>query len=475
MSNILKQEPWRLSGGYRTGNDSILREDGDFLYVHTDDFVENVAFGGNCFLCGAFEADEGFTEEHIIPQWLLRHANIWKHTVELPNGRQIPYSRYKIRCCLRCNQYLSSELEDKVSQPIKAGHDALQAYVRDPQNRMRLFLWLCLIFLKMHLKDCEYRENVDLRLPDGTVGDNYALEAFHHIFCLVRSTLFDTTYSAGNQGSMIVRRIEGETPGDYDYIDHWATRTVYLRIKDFYIVASLADMGAVQEMMHDMLVSAGSVASYVQSREVFGDFMAARLHLNAEPRFRTISSEGLDKLFIKASAPKGFDWDPLNTRIRGMAQVFAFSGLHGTFRFGDLTPEESIEILARGDQSLFSNIDPKVPTGFTKAPTDRAGGKAFADRVLERSTRESGAIEATVRMIRGRARRTIRTSPPEAISSRISIQPAAFNSRRRAVVSCRSAETRVYPTSATARHPSNFIGSCTTVDERRRFLWSFRR
>ena len=320
----------------------------------------------NCFMCGRFKGADSFTEEHVIPDWLLRHTGLHDKSIELPTGQTIRYSRYKIRCCGDCNAFLGREFEEPISAVVTEGYDAVLELVSDEGGRLDLLLWLSLIFLKSHLKDCEFRENLDLRLPDGTIGENYAPGLFHHLFCIVRARLFEVTYAGPIAGTIIVKKVTNFAQhGDYDFKDNWITRTIYIRIKDICIISSLSDQGSGAWMLKDKLKRVPSEISIPQSRELFGDLIAARMHLTEEPKYRSIFDRKSGELLVVAERSKTLGWHKRNARICGWAQLFAFSDIIGSFVFEGNTPSETMEMIASGDFSQFPLDGSENPATFT--------------------------------------------------------------------------------------------------------------
>lgn len=63
--------PLRNGPCFLTSGGSILRPDGEFVFVHTVDFAETILMGENCFLCGCYPDGVKFNNEHVIPDWLL--------------------------------------------------------------------------------------------------------------------------------------------------------------------------------------------------------------------------------------------------------------------------------------------------------------------------------------------------------------------------------------------------------------------
>jgi hypothetical protein len=50
-----------------------------------------------------------------------------------------------------------------------------------------LYSWLCLVFIKLHLKDREFRVDPDRRNPSPQIGDIYDWDGLHHIHSVSRT------------------------------------------------------------------------------------------------------------------------------------------------------------------------------------------------------------------------------------------------------------------------------------------------
>lgn len=344
--------PMRIGPCFLTSNGSILGPDGEFVFVHTADFAENILMGENCFLCGCYPDRVKFNNEHVIPDWLLRYAGISNESITLPNGRQLKYSSYKVRSCAKCNSFLSASVEEPISQAVKDGFDAFADFL--DQNRKLVFQWLSLIYYKVHFRDFSLRYNVDRREPDTPIGAMYAWPNFHHIFCVARSAISDARLSSGVIGTIKVFELnDWERHGNYDYRDNWVTDTMFIRIKSICIYVSFTDARAVDHMTQNKFARVPQRLNHIQAIEIHGDFIAAKMHFNKQHNFRSYYDPETDFLQIFAEISSDFDWYDLDPNIRGSAQVFAFQPEFGNFTMAGLSHEETYNEIASGEATFF--------------------------------------------------------------------------------------------------------------------------
>jgi hypothetical protein len=82
---------------------SVIDETGKVIFFSTERFVNDICLGHCCFICGAQPESRPFSDEYILPEWLLRHFDLFSRTITLPNEGKIRYDRYTVPCCVDCN------------------------------------------------------------------------------------------------------------------------------------------------------------------------------------------------------------------------------------------------------------------------------------------------------------------------------------------------------------------------------------
>lgn len=389
--------PMRNGPCFLTSGGSILRPDGEFVFIHTSDFADNILMGNNCFLCGCYPDGEEFNHEHVISDWLLRYTGISNMSITLPNGRQMRYSSYKVRSCVQCNSFLSRNVEGPVSKAIKGGFESFSEFLR--QDPKLVFQWLCLIYYKVHFRDFSLKLNVDERDPDIPIGALYAWPNFHHIFCVARSVIFEANLSSHVIGTMKVFQLrDWEKHGSYDYRDNWITDTLFIRVRDVCMYVSFTDAKAVDHMISDKFTRVPWCINHIQAIEIFGDFISAKMHFNQQHNFHSFYDPEGDFLKIIAEIPSDFGWFDLNPQIRGVAQVLAFQSEFGEFTMNGLSHKETFNELATGEVTFFP-LEGGGEYGYVEhEPPDDL---EHARNVLRRATEEKSVQSALKTMTKG--------------------------------------------------------------------------
>ena len=129
---------------------SVINESGKIIFFSLQRFIDDISYGNCCFICGAKPSEKPFNNEHVISDWILRKFNLGNHFISLPNKRNVNYSKLKIPCCEECNSFLGSTIEKPISNILNKDYQAFKKYTEE-NGVWLIFVWLNLIFLKMHL------------------------------------------------------------------------------------------------------------------------------------------------------------------------------------------------------------------------------------------------------------------------------------------------------------------------------------
>ena len=159
--------------------------EGRTIFFSFQRFQDEICKKGHCFVCGA-PPNRGFNNEHIFPNWLLKHCRIHNEMLTLPNGVRVKYGTYKIPCCQTCNSVLAEIYENPISEAICEGFDGVLDFVKNG-GFDRLCAWLALIFVKVHLRDFRNKVSLDNRQDDGLIGEHYELSQLHHVHAVARA------------------------------------------------------------------------------------------------------------------------------------------------------------------------------------------------------------------------------------------------------------------------------------------------
>ncbi|WP_157091246.1 hypothetical protein [Gluconobacter cerinus] len=349
-----------------TIDNSIYDKSGRLLFCSIEKFVSDICEGNHCFICGRHPEGVSFNKEHIIPNWMLRLANIHSGDIRLPNGRLHQYGRYTIPCCSECNTLLAEHFEKPISKALGQGFSGLRAFV-EREGTERLFLWMALLFVKLHLKDKTLLENPDIRLGRSYISDRYDWSTFHHMHCLIRAHYTGAKIGKYVHGSILFLEV-GNSSEDKSFDVSTITNayTLFIRVKNIAIYTVFDDSGISLEAIEPVLSKITGVMNSAQARELAAELAAANIHLKTSPSFGTrMSNTDGDNLEIIAFHPEGeAEFFPKNNKLIGhikryMLENFCQTTMHHT-------REEALELLSSNKYSFLFNNEGKFVTGGCK-------------------------------------------------------------------------------------------------------------
>ena len=350
---------------------SVHDRDGRLLYCSTDRFVANVCEGEHCFICDRTEGEVDFNREHILPNWLLRRFDLHRGSVTLPNLKLHGYGTYTIPCCVDCNGRLSKHFETPISEAFVTGLSGVKAMV-EREGPERLFQWMALIFVKMHLKDRLLRKHLDRRLGDEAISETYDWATFHHLHCLIRAHYTGAAIGDFVLGSVLLVEVDPSADDEvFDLASVTDAFTVYMRAGDVAIYAVFNDAQACLGAIDNVLQGITGMLNPAQARELAAELAAANLHLANRPTFQTLMSDpdGAD-LRIIAHVPEGGPvFEEKDPDIVGFVKYFLLNHVAGNVE--GRSPEETAELLRENKLSfLFNNEGGFIESG--RQPDKRA-------------------------------------------------------------------------------------------------------
>jgi hypothetical protein len=365
-----------MQGGERgrpSDNVDVLDPSGKTLYFSVRTFVDEIADGEVCFICGASPIKVPFNDEHVIPDWILSAYDLHSRNITIPNKAQQMYGRYKIPCCVECNSQMAELFESPISVLVKGGYATVREHI-EKDGPWLIFKWLALIYLKTHLKDRELRLYLDRRRGSERVSHLYEWEHLHHVHCIARS--FHTGVEIDNAvlGTVLLWQAElapGQEP--FDYGDSYPGRTIMLRLGDVAIIAVLNDSGAVGVALEKVFRRMPRSMSPLQLRELMTRMAYTNMSLTERARFHSsfsgltmappdsnkrlfvgeykIVAERMEKFFVREP-----DYGELGEML-----VFNLRG-----PISEITPPEErealIELMRDGRRS-FIPLAPENPVG----------------------------------------------------------------------------------------------------------------
>lgn len=304
-------------------------------------------------MCGVDPRDAPFNDEHIVPDWLLRRFELHSRTITLPNGTTFPYGRYKVPCCVNCNSLLGKYIETPVSTLLAKGADAVCDYLRANGNGL-LFVWLGLIFLKMHLRDRGFRAERDTRIQSKQISESYSWEYLHHLHCVVRLFYTGARISPGVLGTFVLLPYRAEGSLElFDYGDVYFAQTMFVRIDDIAMYAVFNDANGALIALRAILERIDGPLNELQAREVLAELSFVNHHLAERPVFRSVLTAN-DEYALIADMPEMCRLGELDMKIRGdilyhVLKRFFTEGfeLHG------LRGDDASELVREGEISFL--------------------------------------------------------------------------------------------------------------------------
>jgi hypothetical protein len=323
--NPPRGEP-QVDVAYMTQDGSIIDRAGKVIFFSAQRFVDDICLGNCCFICGARPGDKPFNNEHILPEWLLRRYDLFARTITLPNDRTVRYDRYTVPCCIDCNSLMGKVIEEPVSQLVRTGTEAVINYIKNDASggALKIFIWMGLIFLKVHLKDRTFRVDPDLRKKSEQIGDRYEWDNLHHLHSLVRSFYTGCRVEAEAIGSCLVLPARTQvSPEKFDFGDLSFGQTMLLRLDDTALLTVFNDSGAVNGWFCQKLEKITGPLSDLQLREVLVEFAWLNIHLKERPTFQT-ECNSLTEMCRIVGHRGSLDLDRMDGSIRGKLMEHVF-------------------------------------------------------------------------------------------------------------------------------------------------------
>ncbi len=361
---------------------SVTDKNGRLAFCSWKRFVADICEGDHCFICDRTEQEVDFNREHILPNWMLGQFGLHCKSVTLPNRTRHLYGNYTVACCTECNDELGRVFETPISQAFANGFQGVHALV-ERDGPMKLFQWMALIFLKLHLKDRRLRKHRNLQHSDAPISETYEWPTFHHLHSLARAHHAGAAIGDFVLGSMILMEIEPDPEEEaFDVTSITDAFTLYLRTGDLALYAVFNDGHACAGAIDPVLQRLTGILNPLQARELAAELAAANMHVENRPSYRTLMSDadGADLQIIgegDAASPRFVDKDH---DVVGFYKHFLLQ--HAVRNVAGRTADESSGLLRQNRLSfLFDDKGEFITEGKQSWP-------AFAAR--NRSPDQSG-------------------------------------------------------------------------------------
>lgn len=306
---------------------SIEDRDGRVVYFSAARFYSDIVAGDCCFVCGISPKITEFNDEHVLPDWILRRFALQEREINIPNGTGMRYGQLKIPCCVKCNSQMGRTFEEPIREMFEKGIQSFSLQL-EQEGPWLLFAWLCLIFLKIHLKDKFLRFNLDSRKGEFKIGDIYDWNELHHIHCMARSFYTGCDLDKSAMGSLVLLPAKMSSHFEkFDFADLYLAQTMLLRFDEIAILAVLNDSCAAGNLLSEMLQKLSAPLSPLQLRELLARMAFVNVNLDQRPEFYSDVDWLKEDYKIGARFPGAWsmkDWD--NTAF-GPLMYFACSNI----------------------------------------------------------------------------------------------------------------------------------------------------
>jgi len=331
---------------------SFLDSNNRVLWFSLERFVRDICLGHCCFICGASPDSVAFNDEHVIPEWILRRFNLFDDSITLPNGVRRRYDRYKVPCCAACNSLMGAVVETAISEACRDGINSLVPFVSSG-NALKLFVWMGLLFLKTHLKDREFRFNVDSRAGGDKIGDIYEWSSLHHIHSLARCFYTDAIVTPEAIGSMMVVEAQDHGGSDtFDYCDLYSPQASAVKLGNVAVIAVMDDSQGALSYFQSRLEKCTGPLSRIQIREIMVECGFLNLHLKNRPEFATQCDMGREEMRIVAFRPQLELLQPMDYCLRGEMLHYALKPFIPRIQMPGHTAEQ-IETAVKAGKATF--------------------------------------------------------------------------------------------------------------------------
>lgn len=335
-----------------------------------------------CFVCGTPRGQAPFNDEHVVPRWILNRYNLFKKKITLPNGHEHTYGTYKMPCCVACNSLLGKSIENPMSEMLDGGFELISAKLEDTSSmgavrRQALYVWLCLLFIKTHLKDRHLRQHLDFRFGKARIADHYDWLPMHHIHCVARMPYVTGSILPDVVGTVFWYRIDDPTMEDrFDYFDLTNDHTIALRLGDIGIVAVLTDAGACRSAWHQQFVELqGKTLTMVQLRELAARLAIANRDLLNRPTFGTLVNRNVvpADVVIYSKHDREPRFAEFNHSVFGKILEHAISSYKSTLKLDEGDQHESVSTqIAAGKVSFLFDENQRFMRRFISAEAQNA-------------------------------------------------------------------------------------------------------
>jgi len=193
--------------------------------------------------------------------------------------------------------------EVKLEPIFEKGYRGLREFldVEGSYGRKILFNWLCLIFIKTHLKDGTLLYDRDKSSGDERmISHMHNVGSLHHIHCLARSFYTGAEWDQLVFGSLDIfeTKVRTDLYESFDFADLHQSFSIMLRLGDVGVIAVLNDGGLSRKSVDSYLKIIDGPLSPVQLSEIMARMSHFSTVLLSRPEYQSRISGGGDHKIV---------------------------------------------------------------------------------------------------------------------------------------------------------------------------------
>lgn len=217
-----------IKGGHARVDNEILEVD--------DPFERHSFSEDNCFVCGISLNDDNRTKEHIYPKWLQRKYNLYNQRLVLLNGTDIKYKDLTVPCCKKCNEIMSSKIENPMKKAVEGCYSEFIGL-----DRTIIFQWLNKLSYGMLYKEQSLRidrsdKNSEM-ITNPEVLNNLKMK-----YMFLKTIISDAQF-VETPFSLLIFEIDYNEQDPYWGHDGFAIPVFFMTLGDIGIISHMADNG----------------------------------------------------------------------------------------------------------------------------------------------------------------------------------------------------------------------------------------
>ena len=333
----------------------IWNLDGDAIYIRADVFVDQCAKGLACFVCGKSRSGNEleFDREHVIPQWLLRAADLYSSAIVMPNGQSFGFRKLTIVRCARCNKKMARAFEDPLADGHKISLQVLGSLFADNDFDLS-HKWSALILLKLALHGMKWRSDVtDPSSPP--IGGAYDWNEIHHLSCIARTAISGFDVHPDAIGSILIKSSDDS---GFDLMTNMDPLSLMIRLDGLCLISVPCD-GTYAAKLHRALIRrlADFSLGGLELMELFCRYTSAASLLKPRLVFET-TADGVIRLCNKVP----FKFRPKKTELKRAYGRLLDYHLKARGLYDKIDGLQEMTVL-KGDHTFFGNeLRPFLPT-----------------------------------------------------------------------------------------------------------------